>query len=102
MREWIQDADIVLTTALIPGRPAPLLVTEEMVQSMQSGSVIVDMAAGTGAAGAGNVAISRPDEIVISSNGVKVRKWLIKKLDRRIVSTVDATSTFQQDLSLRS
>ncbi len=56
----IADADIVITTAQIPGRPAPLLVTDEMVAQMQPGSVIIDMAAGSG----GNVAPSKPDEMV--------------------------------------
>ena len=41
----VAAADIVITTALIPGRPAPVLVTEDMVKSMKPGSVIVDMAA---------------------------------------------------------
>jgi NAD(P) transhydrogenase subunit alpha len=57
---FVADADIIVTTAQIPGRPAPLLITSEMVSAMHPGSVIVDMAAGTG----GNVAGSQPDEIV--------------------------------------
>jgi NAD(P) transhydrogenase subunit alpha len=66
--EQAQDVDIVITTALIPGRPAPLLITEEMVASMRSGSVVVDMAAGMG----GNVAGSVPDELVVTPNGVSI------------------------------
>jgi NAD(P) transhydrogenase subunit alpha len=66
--EQARDVDIVITTALIPGRPAPLLITEEMVASMKSGSVIVDMAAAQG----GNVAGSVPDEIVVTPNGVSI------------------------------
>ncbi len=66
--EQAKDVDIVITTALIPGRPAPRLVTEEMVASMRSGSVIVDMAAAQG----GNVAGSVPDEIVVTPNGVSI------------------------------
>jgi NAD(P) transhydrogenase subunit alpha len=66
--EQAGDVDIVITTALIPGRPAPLLITEEMVASMKSGSVIVDMAAGMG----GNVAGSVADELVVSPNGVSI------------------------------
>ncbi len=61
-------ADIIVTTALIPGRPAPRLITEEMVAAMKPGSVIVDMAAGSG----GNVAGSRPDELVLTPGGVKI------------------------------
>ena len=66
--EQAQDVDIVVTTALIPGKPAPLLITEEMVASMKSGSVIVDMAAGMG----GNVAGSVADELVVTPNGVSI------------------------------
>jgi NAD(P) transhydrogenase subunit alpha len=47
----VAQADVVISTALIPGRPAPVLVTEEMVKAMKPGSVIVDMAAGRGPAG---------------------------------------------------
>ncbi len=57
---FVQRSDLIVTTAQIPGRPAPLLVTEDMVRSMHPGSVIVDMAAATG----GNVALSKPDEMV--------------------------------------
>ncbi len=47
----VAQADVVISTALIPGRPAPVLITEDMVQAMKPGSVIVDMAAGRGPAG---------------------------------------------------
>jgi NAD(P) transhydrogenase subunit alpha len=66
--EQAKEVDIIVTTALIPGRPAPRLITEEMVASMKPGSVIVDMAASNG----GNVAGSRPDEVVVTGNGVKI------------------------------
>ena len=66
--EQAKDVDIVITTALIPGKPAPRLFTEEMVASMKPGSVVVDMAAANG----GNVAGSRPDERVVTDNGVKI------------------------------
>jgi NAD(P) transhydrogenase subunit alpha len=56
----VAEADIVITTAQIPGRPAPRLITDEMVAAMKPGSVIVDMAAGSG----GNVASSQPDQEV--------------------------------------
>ncbi|MCZ8234041.1 MAG: Re/Si-specific NAD(P)(+) transhydrogenase subunit alpha [Inhella sp.] len=49
----VAQADIVISTALIPGRPAPTLITEEMVKSMKAGSVIVDIAAGRGPGGVG-------------------------------------------------
>jgi NAD(P) transhydrogenase subunit alpha len=63
-----KDVDIVITTALIPGKPAPRLLTEEMVASMKPGSVIVDMAAANG----GNVAGSVADEKVVTANGVTI------------------------------
>jgi NAD(P) transhydrogenase subunit alpha len=66
--EQARDVDIVITTALIPGRPAPRLITEEMVASMRPGSVVVDMAAGQG----GNVAGSVADEVVVTPNGVSI------------------------------
>jgi proton-translocating NAD(P)+ transhydrogenase subunit alpha len=65
--ETIAKQDIVITTALIPGRPAPKLVTEEMVRSMKPGSVIMDLAAEQG----GNVALTKPGEIV-EVNGVRI------------------------------
>ena len=62
------DADIVISTALIPGRPAPRLITDETVAAMRPGSVIVDMAAANG----GNCAASRADEVVRTDGGVTV------------------------------
>ncbi|KGH22789.1 Re/Si-specific NAD(P)(+) transhydrogenase subunit alpha, partial [Comamonas testosteroni] len=56
-----RDADIIITTALIPGKPAPKLITGEMVQSMKPGSVIVDMAAEQG----GNCELTVPNEAVV-------------------------------------
>lgn len=66
--EEARAADIVITTALIPGRPAPLLVTAETVAAMRPGSVVVDMAAANG----GNVAATVTDERVVTANGVTV------------------------------
>ncbi|QKW36934.1 Re/Si-specific NAD(P)(+) transhydrogenase subunit alpha [Actinomadura sp. NAK00032] len=64
--EQCRDVDIVVTTALIPGRPAPKLITAEMVATMRPGSVIVDMAAANG----GNVEGTVPGERVVTGNGV--------------------------------
>lgn len=64
---YLASADVVITTAAVPGRPAPRLVTEEMVAAMKVGSVIVDLAAESG----GNVAGSQPGEIV-EKNGVRI------------------------------
>jgi NAD(P) transhydrogenase subunit alpha len=66
--EQARDVDIIVTTALIPGRPAPLLITEDMVASMKPGSVVVDMAAAQG----GNVAGSAPGKIVVTPNKVSI------------------------------
>lgn len=63
----IENADIVITTAQIPGREAPLLITEEMVATMRPGSVIVDLASESG----GNCAVTRSGETVIS-HGVQI------------------------------
>ena len=59
-------ADVVISTALIPGRAAPVLVTEDMVKSMKPGSVIVDLAAGKGANGqGGNCPLTEADQTVV-------------------------------------
>jgi H+-translocating NAD(P) transhydrogenase subunit alpha len=64
----IAKQDVVVTTALIPGRPAPRLVTAEMVQSMRPGSVIVDLAVERG----GNCELAKAGELVTTSGGVKI------------------------------
>ena len=66
--EQSADVDIVITTALIPGRPAPRLITGEMVAAMTPGSVIVDMAAANG----GNVEGAVADEKTVTANGVTI------------------------------
>ncbi len=66
--EHIKKQDIVVTTALIPGRPAPRLISADMVASMRPGSILVDLAVERG----GNVEGARPDEIVQNANGVKI------------------------------
>ncbi len=63
----VKSQDIVITTALIPGRPAPTLITQAMVESMKPGSIIVDLAVERG----GNCPLSKPDQIV-EHNGVKI------------------------------
>ncbi|HSM81650.1 MAG TPA: Re/Si-specific NAD(P)(+) transhydrogenase subunit alpha [Nodosilinea sp.] len=62
-----KDVDIIITTALIPGKKAPLLITQDMVESMKPGSVVVDLAAEQG----GNCEVTQPGE-VISHHGVTV------------------------------
>lgn len=62
-----EEVDIVVTTALIPGKPAPKLITKQMVELMKPGSVIVDLAAETG----GNCELTEKDKIVVH-NSVKI------------------------------
>ena len=66
--ELAADVDIIITTALIPGRPAPRIITAEMVASMKPGSVIVDMAASNG----GNVEGTVKDQEILTDNGVTI------------------------------
>lgn len=66
--EQCKDVDIIVTTALIPGRPAPRIITAEMVASMKAGSVIVDMAAANG----GNVEGTVKDQAIVTDNGVTI------------------------------
>ena len=87
--EHIKKQDIVITTALIPGRPAPRLVSAEQVASMKPGSVLVDLAVEQG----GNVAGARPDEIV-ETGGVKIVG--ITNLAGRIAA--DASNLYSRNL----
>lgn len=64
----IAKQDIVITTALIPGRPAPKLISAAMVESMKAGSVIVDLAVERG----GNCELAKPGEVVVTPNGVRI------------------------------
>ncbi len=64
----VADADVVVTTALVPGMRAPLLVTEQAVREMAPGSVVVDVAAPNG----GNCALTRPGETVLVGQGVRI------------------------------
>ncbi len=70
LQEYLKKADVVITTALIPGRQAPVLITEDAVKGMKEGSVIVDMAAGgfnraNGIAG-GNCPLTQVDQVVVN------------------------------------
>ena len=67
-RELAPSVDIVITTALIPGRPAPKLWTEDMVKMMKRGSVIIDLAAERG----GNCDLTVPDQRIVTDNGVTI------------------------------
>jgi NAD(P) transhydrogenase subunit alpha len=87
--DHIKAQDVVITTALIPGRPAPILVTKEMVESMKPGSVIVDLAVERG----GNCALSKAGEIV-EHNGVSIMGHL--NLPGRLSG--NATSLYAKNL----
>ena len=87
--ETIKKQDIVITTALIPGRKAPVLVTDDMVKSMKTGSVIVDLAVEQG----GNCTLSKPGEIV-DIGGVKIVGQL--NLPGRIAA--DASALYARNL----
>ena len=63
-----KDVDIIITTAAIPGKPSPRLITKEMVASMKAGSVIVDLAA----AGGGNCECTQAGKVITTDNGVKI------------------------------
>ena len=86
-----KDVDIIITTALIPGRPAPRLITAEMVQSMKPGSVIVDMAAEQG----GNCELTEPGAVVVK-HGVSIIGYadLPSRLAKQS-STLYATNLFR-------
>lgn len=88
--ETIAKQDIVITTALIPGRPAPRLVTMEQVASMKPGSVIVDMSVSQG----GNVEGSKADARVVTDNGVTILGF--SNYPSRMAST--ASSLFARNL----
>lgn len=86
----IVKQDVVITTALIPGRPAPRLISAAHVASMKPGSVIVDLAVEAG----GNVEGSKPDQIVTTANGVKIVGWA--NLPGRIAA--DASNLYARNL----
>ena len=95
----VANADIVITTALIPGRPAPVLVTEEMVKAMKPGSVIVDLAAGKGPANAdgiaqgGNCPLTEPGKTVVK-HGVT----LIGETNIASLVAADASALYARNL----
>ena len=88
--EALRRTDIVICTALIPGRPAPLLLTDDMVAGMTAGSVVVDLAVEAG----GNVSGSRPGEIVTTANGIKIVGHL--NMPSRVA--VDASQLYARNL----
>ena len=71
MASTVARTDVIICTALLLGRKAPVIVSQEMVRSMRSGSVIVDIASDTG----GNCASTVPGEMIVTENGVRVLGW---------------------------
>jgi NAD(P) transhydrogenase subunit alpha len=88
--EALRRTDIVICTALIPGRRAPILLTEAMVAAMAPGSVIVDLAVESG----GNVEGNRPGEIVVTANGVKI----VGHMNMASRVAVDASQLYARNL----
>jgi NAD(P) transhydrogenase subunit alpha len=87
--EHIKNQDIVITTALIPGRPAPRLISKAMVESMRPGSIIVDLAVERG----GNVELAKPGEIV-AHEGVRI----MGRLNLPGAVAVNASSLYARNL----
>ena len=86
----VAQADIVITTALIPGRPAPVLVTEEMVMAMKPGSVIVDLAAAQG----GNCPLTEADKTVVKHGVTLIGQTNIPSLVAADASALYARNLF--------
>jgi NAD(P) transhydrogenase subunit alpha len=87
--EHIKGQDIIITTALIPGRPAPKLISKQMIESMKLGSIIVDLAAERG----GNAELTQPGEIA-EHNGVRI----FGKLNLPGTVPVNASSLYARNL----
>ena len=87
--ETVKKQDVVISTALIPGRPAPVLITKEMVDNMKQGAVIVDLAVASG----GNCPLSQLDK-VIQHNGVSIIGY--SNMPSRVA--VDASSLYARNL----
>jgi NAD(P) transhydrogenase subunit alpha len=86
----IAKSDVVITTALIPGRPAPRTITKEMVASMAAGSVIVDLAAERG----GNTEGCKPGETIVTDNGVTI----IGKKNLAVTVPMDASAMYARNV----
>lgn len=89
----VAQADVVISTALIPGRPAPTLITEDMVKSMKPGSVIIDLAAGKGPNGGGNCPLSEADKTVLK-HGVT----LVGETNLPALVAADASSLYARNV----
>lgn len=90
LTEFIADSDVVITTAQIPGRPAPLLISQEMIEQMRPGSVVVDVAASSG----GNCEVTHPGENIVHQ-GVLV----MGPTDLASRVAVDASEMYSRNLA---
>lgn len=90
LAEAVADADVVITAALVPGKPAPQLVTQAMVEGMSPGSVVVDLAGEEG----GNCEVSQPDEVV-DHGGVRV----LAPTDLPARQAVDASALYARNVA---
>ena len=90
LKDVVAKSDIVITTALIPGKPAPRLITNDMIALMRSGSIILDLAVASG----GNVEGSKLGETVATKNGVKILGH--PNLPSKLAS--DASKLFAQNI----
>lgn len=89
----VAQADVVISTALIPGRAAPTLITEDMVASMKPGSVIIDIAAGKGPNGGGNCPLSEADRTVVK-HGVTI----VGETNLAALVAADASSLYARNV----
>lgn len=88
--ETLKKQDIAITTALIPGRPAPVLINDEMVASMKQGSIIIDLAAPAG----GNCTLTKPGQTYTTDNGVTI----VAHLNAASHLAADASSLYAKNL----
>ena len=86
----LKKQDIAITTALIPGRPAPIIIDDDMVKSMKPGSVIIDLAAPAG----GNCTMTKPGETIITENGVII----VAHLNVASTLSADTSSLYAKNL----
>jgi NAD(P) transhydrogenase subunit alpha len=89
IKSYVINADVIITTAMIPGKKAPILITKEMVDQMKLGSVIVDLAANSG----GNCELTKPDEILIYNN-----KTIIGYTNLPALIPLDASNLYSRNL----
>ena len=93
VHERAKQADIVISTALIPGRQAPVLLKEETVRAMKPGAVVVDLAAGRGANGGGNCPLTEADQVVVK-HGVT----LVGHTNLASMVAADASSLYARNI----